>query len=197
MKVLGITGGIGSGKSLVCQILRALEVPVYDMDHRAKRLYDTDPQLKQSMIDLLGEEIYRSSPDGTLNRAMLSGLIFSDNALLQSVNALVHPAVRADLQRWIIQQSEQGEKLIALESALLLSSDNLPNMVDHIVVVTAPEALRLERAMARDGVAREAILQRMDKQLPQEAMCAQADSLIINDGRALLPQVVDLFTRLS
>lgn len=197
MLIIGVTGGIGSGKSLVCGILEAMGLPVYDMDSKAKRLYDSDPELKASMIRLIGEDIYTSSPDGRLNRAMLSGLIFGNAKLLAEVNRLVHPAVRRDLAQWLGEEQGSGRERVAVESALLLASEGLAQMVNHRLVVSAPEPLRLERAMRRDGASAEAIRLRMSKQMPEAEMIALADSVIYNDGRALLPQLVRLLSRLS
>ena len=176
---LGLTGGIGSGKSYVSRLLEGAGLPVYDSDRRAKELYDEDTQLRQGVQELCGRDVY-DTETGRLDRALLASRIFADPRLLQQVNALVHPAVRQDFQRWRCEQLEAGAVLCALESALLLDS-GLRHYVDRVVVVAASEELRLERAMARDGVEAEAIRQRMARQRPQAELIAEADHVLYNE----------------
>lgn len=176
---LGLTGGIGSGKSYVSRLLEGAGLPVYDSDRRAKELYDEDTQLRQGVQELCGRDVYDTETE-RLDRALLASRIFADPRLLQQVNALVHPAVRQDFQRWRREQLEAGATLCALESALLLDS-GLRRYVDRVVVVAASEALRLERAMARDGVEAEAIRQRMARQRPQSELIAEADHVLYNE----------------
>ena len=176
---LGLTGGIGSGKSYVSRLLEGAGLPVYDSDRRAKELYDEDTQLRQGVQELCGRDVYDIGTE-RLDRALLASRIFADPRLLQQVNALVHPAVRQDFQRWRREQLEAGAVLCALESALLLDS-GLRQYVDRVVVVAASEALRLERAMARDGVEAEAIRQRMARQRPQAELIAEADHVLYNE----------------
>lgn len=175
---LGITGGIGSGKSYVAQILATRGIPVYDTDSRAKLLYDTDAGLRDSMIALCGPGIYSS---GRLDRKTLSTLIFSDRALLDRVNSLVHPAVRRDFCRWREALSKSGVRACALESALLLGA-GLESYVDDVLVVLADDALRLQRAVLRDGASEEAVRARMRHQMTQEELVRRGDFLIYNDG---------------
>lgn len=197
MLTLGITGGIGSGKSLVCRVLQHLGVAVYDCDASAKTLYDTDPELKDSMQTLFGEALY-STPSGLLDRAYLAQIIFSDQALLSQVNALVHPAVERDVKRWKEDRAQEGAQLIALESALLFSSEALLNQVDRTITVSAPKEVRIARAMRRDSASREAICQRMAAQLSQEELEQRADDIILNDGIThVLPQIDSLLSRLK
>lgn len=185
---LGITGGIGSGKSVLCRMLSALDIPVYDTDERAKALYTTDHQLRQAIIQRFGEGIYTAS--GGIDRAKLAAIIFSDAEALAAVEALVHPAVRRDIARWKSLMYHQGYQLCALESALLLSSPPLAALTDYTVVVCAPEQVRAQRAAARDGVSLQSIQTRMQRQMTQEQMIERADTVIINDGQTpLLPQL--------
>lgn len=199
MLTLGVTGGIGAGKSVVCRMLETLGIPVYDTDREAKLLYDRDPSLKASMISLFGDELY-NTPSGCIDRRRLAELIFSSSKALAQVEALVHPAVREDFARWreAIPQGTHGHSLCALESALLLSSPMLGAMVDRSLVVVAPSEVRITRAMNRDKVSREDILARMAKQLPQEQMMIEADYLIYNDNvKPLLPQLYHLLEELG
>ncbi len=199
MLTLGITGGIGAGKSVVCRMLEALGVPVYDTDREAKLLYDRDLSLKASMIALFRDELY-DTPSGCLDRRRLANLIFSSSEALAQIEALVHPAVREDFARWreAVSQGSHGHSICALESALLLSSPMLGAMVDRKLVVVAPSEVRITRAMNRDKASREAILARMAKQLPQEQMIIEADYLIYNDNvKPLLPQLCHLLEELG
>lgn len=193
---LGLTGGIGSGKSYVSRLLEAAGLPVYDSDRRAKELYDEDTQLRGAVQELCGADVYDAETE-RLDRALLASRIFADPRLLQQVNALVHPAVRRDFQRWRHEQLEAGAALCALESALLLDS-GLRHYVDRVVVVAASEALRLTRAMARDGVGAEAIQQRMARQRPQAELIAEADHVLYNEPDSdLEAQVSSLLASLA
>ena len=197
MKTLGITGGIGSGKSIVSQVLLRLGIPVYDCDKRAKDLYNEDCDLRQAMISLLGERIY-ATEDKTLDKALLASLIFTDKHLLNEVNALVHPAVRRDIDAWKQDKREAGHQLIALESAILLQSEGLRERVDEVVVVSAPEDLRLRRAMNRDKASEEAIRQRMAAQMSEADLISKADIVLYNDEQqALLPQIEQMLRLLQ
>ncbi len=185
---VGITGGIGSGKSHLANVFRALGYPVFDCDKEAKALYDTDKQLKAELIALFGEKLYQTE-DGLLDRKALGSIIFSSDKALEKVNALVHPAVRQAFSLWSKEQKKRGHKLCFLESAILFNS-NLSNLLDKTLLVAANETTRLERAMQRDKVKAELIRQRMSKQMSQEKMKTLADIVINNDhNQPLLPQI--------
>lgn len=186
---IGLTGGIGSGKSYVASLLRERGIPVYDSDYEAKQLYDTDQILKKRMVALLGPELYQTE-SGQLDRPMLASLIFSDSKLLQAVNSLVHPALRQAFSLWRVELHRQGLSICAIESALLLEG-GLEHYVDSVCLVHAPEALRLERAMRRDGASREQILQRMSKQGREAELLERADFVIHNDGTLPLSPQID------
>lgn len=197
MTVLGITGGIGSGKSIVSQVLRHLGIAVYDCDSRAKELYDEDQELRGAMTLLCGERLYETESK-RLDRAYLASLIFGDKDLLSRVNALVHPAVRRDIDSWKERKRAEGHRLVALESAILLQSEGLRERVDSVAVVCAPEELRLARAINRDHATEGAIRQRMAAQLSEKELVAQADFVLHNDEtHALLPQIEQMLTHLS
>ena len=193
---LGLTGLIGSGKSYVAQMLADRGLPVYDCDRRAKELYNEDPILKVRMVDLFGESIY-DSETGLLDKQRLAGIIFSDKGKLAEVNALVHPAIRHDFSSWRSEQIEQGSKACIIESAILLQA-SLVSYVDYIVVVTANEALRLQRACMRDKVDEAVIRERMRHQLSQDELIRQADFVVRNEpNQALQPQLDTLLLQLS
>ncbi len=187
---VGITGGIGSGKTTVCHIFEVLGVPVYFADDRAKWLMTHDPALRNRISARFGDEAYL--PDGSLNRVFLAQQVFHDREKLQALNALVHPAVHEDAARWHQEQVRRGALYTLREAALLFESGGY-RLLDKMIVVTAPEELRIRRVMQRDGVPREAVLARMANQRPESEKAARADFLIRNDGEhLLLPQVVEV-----
>ncbi len=186
--IIGITGGIGSGKSLVASVLRVYGFPVYDSDTRAKSLYDEDAVLRADIVRLFGEQIY---VDGRLDRKRLAATVFADAGKLAQLDALVHPAVFRDFAHWCAAHSEQ---VLFVESAILLQTD-FRTLVDRVVVVDAPADVRVVRAMQRDGATEAAIERRMSAQLSLDEMRAQADFVIENDGRQSLLAQVDALVR--
>jgi dephospho-CoA kinase len=182
---IGITGGIGSGKTTAARIFEALGIPVYYADDRAKWLMVNDEQLKARIIDLFGPEAYDSS--GALNRAHIAQKAFSDAGLLEQLNAAVHPAVGADAERWHKEQS--GVPYTLKEAALLYESGSY-KALDAVIVVSAPDEVRLRRVMQRDGVEEEAVRARMRKQMPEEEKARRADYLIQNDGQQSIIQQI-------
>jgi dephospho-CoA kinase len=178
---IGITGGMGSGKTTVCKIFEALDIPVYYADDRAKWLMANDPDLKKKITERFGKEAY--SDTGALNRAYLADRVFGDPESLQALNALVHPAVGRDSQRW--QEMQQNVPYTIKEAALIFESGSF-RQLDKVIVVFAPRELRIQRIMRRDGLARDAIEARMDRQMPEEEKIKKADFVIYNDGRASL-----------
>lgn len=191
---IAITGGIGSGKSVVSRILRLMDVPVFDCDAEAKQLYVTNPQLATDMKALLGKEVYL--PDGQINRPYLAACIFHHPETAHAVQQLVHPAVTACFKHWRTTRMEESYGFVGIESAILFEA-RLETLADTIWLVTAPEAIRLQRAMHRDGTSEEQIRSRMAKQTPQEELLRWAHAEIINDGSTLLiPQINRLLTSL-
>jgi dephospho-CoA kinase len=187
MKVIGITGGIGSGKTTACKIFQELGVPVYYADARAKELMTTNVVLKNKIIQAFGEKAYAGNG---LDRAYLAQQIFASKEKLSILNGLVHPAVANDFDDWL--QEHNGEKYVLKEAAILFESGAYQN-VDITVLVIAPEDLRLERVMQRDGSSKEDVLKRMNNQWTQERKVKLADHILNNDGRKLLlPQVLEL-----
>lgn len=185
---VGITGGIGSGKTTVCRIFEVLGVPVYYADDRAKALMVEDDDLRTGIKQLFGSQAYHD--DGSLNRAYIAQRAFSDNELLEELNGLVHPAVWRDGEAW---QKEHSGATYTLKEAALLYESGGHHLLDVIIVVAAPDEVRIKRVMARDGVSREEVETRMSKQLPQRDKVERADYLVVNDGnRSLIQQVMTI-----
>lgn len=186
---IGITGGIGSGKSLICRIFHVLGVPVYDADSRAKKLMTTDGIL----IDQIKKEFGTLSYDekGELNRELLGKTVFNQPDKLARLNALVHPRVAWDYKRWI---SEQSEARYCLKEAALLFEAGSYQLLDKIIVVAASDELRIKRVLQRDPHRNKEEVERIiSNQMPQEEKIKRADYVIKNDESELVvPQVVKL-----
>lgn len=194
MLKVGITGGIGSGKTTVCKIFETLGIPIYYADDRAKWLMVNSPALQTGIINLFGKESYDEV--GQLNRAYIGGIAFKHPKKLQKLNALVHPAVFVDGENWQQEQMILQAPYTLKEAALLYESGS-HKFLDKMIVVTAPEALRIERVMKRDGLDKTAVQDRIARQMPEEEKVAQADYIINNDGQQLLiPQVLDIHQQL-
>lgn len=173
MYKVGLTGGIGSGKSKVAELLRDMGVAVYDSDTRAKALMAHDTALHEALIEAFGTECYTSEG---LNRAWLAQRVFNTPEELKRLNAIVHPAVMHDFEAWATEQS--GEYVV-MESAILLEA-GLEAHVDVVVAVMAPKELRLKRAMRRDGATREQIEARMQNQITDEERTLRSKYAIVN-----------------
>lgn len=173
MYKVGITGGIGSGKSTVSRILAEFGIAVYTSDDRAKELMATSGELRRKIVASFGEEAYA---DGALNRAYLAQCIFSNPEALATLNSIVHPAVMEDFDRWA---EEQEGSYVVLESAILFEA-GLDSRVDCVVSVLAPEALRIERAMQRDGSSREDVARRIANQMSDDERTERSKYAIVN-----------------
>jgi len=186
---IGITGGIGSGKSLVCRIFHCLGVPVYDADSHAKNLMTTDGILVSNIKKEFGELSYNT--DGSLNRKFLSETVFGDSAKLEVLNHLVHPRVALNYSEWV---SGNGHYPYVMKEAALLYESASYKQLDKIIVVAAPEELRIERTAKRDPQrSREQIRAIISQQMTQEEKLKRADFVIDNGETTLLiPQVVEL-----
>lgn len=186
---VGITGGIGSGKSYVCGILEKMGYPVYYSDKASKQLTVTNAEIRYGLIKLLGDELF----DGNeLNKTLLASRIFSDDVIREQVNQIIHPIVRADFKRWA---EEQQAPFVFNEAAILIETGAYKTL-DYTVLVTADKETRIQRTIERDGVSREEVLARMAKQWEDEEKTRHADFLIYNDGRPLLAQLEELESRL-
>lgn len=173
MYKVGLTGGIGSGKSKVAELLRDKGIAVYDSDTRAKELMANNTALREALIETFGTECYTSEG---LNRPWLAQRVFSNAEELKRLNAIVHPAVMRDFAAWA---SEQSGEYVVMESAILLEA-SLESHVDVVVAVMAPKELRLERAMRRDGATREQIEARMKNQITDEERTERSKYAIVN-----------------
>ena len=188
---VGLTGGIGSGKSTVARMFGVLGIPVFNADEESKRLLREDDGVKRAVIAAFGPGIY---PDGELDRIGLAAIVFNDPEALAKLNAIAHPAVRKQLGIWV---DMQRSPYVLVEAALMVDTGWYRSM-DHLVVVTAPEAERVKRVMARDGVSEEQVLARARNQVGEEKRLAAADSVIQNDGHELvIPQVLALHEMLT
>ena len=186
MLKVGITGGIGSGKSTVARVFETLGVPVYNADDAAKKLMQEDPELKEKISLLLGDESYK---DGQLNRSWISANIFGKPDKVKALNALVHPATIKDAHEWMSRQTTP----YSLKEAALIFESGSEKELDYVIGVYAPEELRIQRVIRRDDTTREAILQRMRNQLNEEEKIKRCDFVITNDDDQLvIPQVLAL-----
>ena len=195
MLKVGVTGGIGSGKSVVCQVFALLGIPVYDSDFRAKWVMNHDPLLRRQLLAAFGDKVF--TPQGPLNRPYLADLVFQQPRQLALLNSLVHPRVAADFEAWSAAAAQQAPYLIK-EAALMYESD-AHKQVQRIITVSAPEALRIARVLRRDAQRQQAQVQAiMAKQLPEAERLARADYVIFNDDRQLvIPQVLALHQQLQ
>jgi dephospho-CoA kinase len=189
---IGITGGIGSGKSTICKIFTCLGVPVYDADSRAKSIMTTDGILIEQIKKEFGDLAYL--PDGSLDREYLSRVIFENQEKRTLLNQMVHPRVAADTDRWLDQN--QRASYVVREAALLIESGAYLR-VDKVLLVTAPEELRIKRVLARDPHRlREEVVKIMATQLPEEEKKKVADVVVYNDETQLLvPQILHLHSQ--
>lgn len=187
MKTIGITGGIGSGKTTCCRIFETLGIPAYYADSRAKKLMTSDKILKTQIKELLGKEAYFRN--GRLNRKYIGSQIFHNKALLKKMNQLVHPAVGRDVINWA---GQQDAPYIMYEAALLVENGSYKNFT-KLVVVSCPEKERIRRVMERDDVDAKDVKARMKNQLPEKKKLAVADYVIVNDGvEMIIPQIIKI-----
>jgi dephospho-CoA kinase len=190
MLKIGLTGGIGSGKSTVAKVFEVLGIPVYYADDAAKRLMNEDEALKQKLIQQFGTETY---VDGKLNRQHIAAIVFNNKEKLELLNSLVHPATIADAQQWFAQQTAP---YVIKEAALLFESGTAEGL-DKIIGVHAPETIRLKRVMDRDGVSAGEVKRRMKNQIEETIKMRLCDFVINNnEQQAVLPQVLQLHEQL-
>lgn len=191
---IGLTGGIGAGKSLIGAIFQRLGAPVYDADSRAKYVMTTDGILLSNIKKEFGELSFL--PDGSLNRRYLSELVFQDEKRLGKLNELVHPRVAKDYQEWVAAHYQH--EYVVKEAALLFESGSY-KLLDHVILVVATEALRIERVVRRDkGRSAEEVKQIMARQMSDEEKMKLADVVVWNDeSRLVIPQVLALHERFS
>ncbi|MDR0420823.1 MAG: dephospho-CoA kinase [Prevotellaceae bacterium] len=191
MLKIGLTGGIGSGKTIVSQIFKTIGIPIFCADIEAKKTY-SDSKIREQIINLFGEKIYMNNTD--IDKQMLASKIFGDRQMLEKVNSIIHPAVHIYFEKWF---AEQKSPYIIHEAAILLES-GFAKFMDKIIVVNAPQNLRIKRIMARGGQSYQQIIKRMKNQMHDEERNAHADFIINNDENVpLLPQVLKIHEELS
>ena len=189
---IGITGGIGSGKSYICRILEATGYPVFYSDSAAKEILESDNELVSEVQSLFGEEAYLQN--NQLNRPFLAGKIFADSSLREKLNQLVHPKVRTAFK---VFTAAQNSPIVFNEAAIIFETGG-HEFLDKTILVTAPEEIKIERVCKRDGISEDAVKKRMSTQWTDEIKSKLADYIIINDGKLeLLPQIMKIIDDLK
>ena len=189
--IIGLTGGIGSGKSIVARVFEAMGCVLYSSDERAKDMYFRE-DIKASVMTLLGPASYKDPP--TLNRAYIAQKVFSDAGLLTKLNAIIHPAVKQDMVDFV---NRQDPSVIIVKETALLFEAGLHTGVDAAILVMAPAELRISRVMARNGISRDEVLKRIGSQWSDEKKMGMADYIIRNDEQnAIIPQVKAILDKL-
>lgn len=195
MYCLACTGGIGSGKSYVVKIFNALGFPTYIADERAKCLYFDNKELIDKLVALLGDDIIK---DGLLLRGVMAEKIFSDEILLEKVNNIVHPEVLKDFNKWYKEKEADMHELVLIESAIYLESKVFKGVANKVILVEAPDNVRIERVKKRDSVSEEMVKSRINRQMSVDQMRSFADYIIFADGkRAVLPQILSVLKDLN
>ncbi len=187
---IGLTGGIGSGKTTVAQIFEVLGIPVFYADFEAKRIMNEDEELKKQIIKNFGDESYA---DGKLNRSYLALLVFSNKEKLNLLNSLTHPATMKAGEDWMNKQTTS----YAIHEAALIFEANVNKRLDYVIGVYSPEPLRIKRVMERDNLTSEEIMQRINQQMNEDEKMKLCDFVLVNDEQQLLmPQVLKLHEKL-
>jgi dephospho-CoA kinase len=188
---VGITGGIGSGKSTVCKVFRTMGIPVFEADVIAKQLMNNDPTLRQQLIHLFGSSVYQS--DQTIDRKYLAGIIFSNSSLLSKLNEAVHPAVRKSFDEWLLNQNSP----YVIHEAAILFESGFYKMMDKTITVVTNETERIDRVVKRDHITIEMVQQRMKNQWKDEQRIKLADFVIgNNDNELIIPQIIEIDKKL-
>jgi dephospho-CoA kinase len=185
---IGLTGGIGSGKTIVAKLFELLNIPVYYADEASKRLYHSDKELMANIKKHFGEDVYTNEQ---LNRQHLAEIVFNNPEKLELLNTLVHPPTIKDAEQWM---NRQTTPYVVKEAALLFESGSAASL-DYVIGVRAPVALRIKRTMDRDGFSSEEVMKRMDRQIDEDMKMRLCDFVINNDEQELIiPQVISLHT---
>lgn len=194
MKRIGLTGGIGSGKTTIAQAFAVLGVPVYNSDSRAKWLTENDKRIIERLMQIIGPEVF---VNGHLNKRLMASVIFADRQKLTEVNQLIHPIVFEDFDRWAKSQESAGAKYVINEAAILIEN-NAYKRLDELILVCAPTETRIERTMIRDNMSRKQVEERIANQSTDEEKRPFASEIIVTDDRHLVvPQILDIHKRLT
>jgi dephospho-CoA kinase len=192
MLKVGLTGNIGSGKTLVCQIFETLGVPVFYADRVARGLYN-DPKVREKVKGTFGAGMY--SNDGELIPQNLARVVFNDRNALVEINRIIHPGVVAKYLQWL---KENADRNYTLHEAAILFESHLEHEFNHIIMVSAPEKVRLQRVMERDALPESAVKARMKNQWSEKKKIQMADFVILNDGKKfLIPQILEIHNQLT
>ena len=191
MLKIGITGGIGSGKTTVCKIFSRLGVPVFYADEEARKILELDPEVVRKVKKQFGNEMYFH--DGKPNRKKIAGWIFGNEKELKKLNAIIHPVVLRNFSEWCVKQKSV---LLIKEAAILFESGSHKGL-DFVITVSASRELRIQRTMTRDGSSRKPILYRMKRQMNERERIRRSDFVIVNDNKHLvIPQVMKIYSEL-
>ncbi len=185
--LIGITGGIGSGKSTVCKVFQALGIPVYHADDKARTITDRNPEVITAIKARFGHELYAN---GSLDRPKLASIVFNNPEALQALNAIVHPAVRQEFIAW---QSANAQAPYTIQEAAIMFESGVYKLMDRVVLVAAADETRIQRVLKRDNVTRDEVLSRMKNQWPEQKKLEQAHHVVWNDDNSpVLAQVLAL-----
>lgn len=187
---VGITGGIGSGKSFVCSIIEKIGYPVYYSDQESKLIVDKDPIIRQELISLLGTNAFK---ENQLNRKFIADQLFNSDEIRMKLNEIIHPKVRAYFNQWCFSQNSE---IVFNEAAILFETESYKQF-DSIVLVTAPDELKIQRVVKRDGLSESEIKQRMQKQWSDNHKAPLANFIVVNDGSPLLCQIELILEKLK
>jgi dephospho-CoA kinase len=189
--IAGITGGIGSGKSVISRMLKAMGYPVFAADEESKKILDHDPEVRRQVIALLGSAAYAA--EGSADRQFIAGIVFTDPSKLEALNQILHPVVRRHFLAWA--EAQKGN-LVFKEAAILFESGSYSDM-DLVIGVTAPDAVRIQRVMDRDGKTEDEVRTIMNRQMPTEELISRCDFVIENDGQQLvIPQLLHILDKI-
>ncbi len=191
MLKVGITGGIGSGKSLICKVFELLGIPVFNSDSEAKNIMNSDQEVMNNLKDLLGTKAYNNNG---LNRDFLRQTIFKNRNLLEKINTIVHPAVRKYFRAWCEHHTEYP---YVIQEAAILFESGASQQLDRIITIYSPEHIRIKRTVDRDGTSVEEVKRIIEKQMPDSEKIKRSDAVIYNyDPYMVLPQVVEIYNNL-
>jgi len=192
MKRIGLTGGIGSGKTTVAKVLQVLGYPVYNSDERAKYLVDNSPAILEKIKDEFGGNVFDSNHK--LARHKLANIVFNDSAKLKALNAIIHPFVSQDFEQWCTHQKNP----LVFKEAAIIFEHGLEKFLDEVWVVSAPENIRIQRVIDRSGLSEQEIRERMSKQLPPALLDAKATRILYNDScKLLIPQIISALEQVN